>query len=158
MPSEATLWELLHTYGLTKEMAWDQAKAIYDALLEAEQQETTLGGLREEFQKSVEQQRRSVIDEDWVEVEPVGPPRLPTMVATVTEAAWRTLKLYHGTSWEAAQIIQRDGFLPSSVGCLGRGVYAGHMPKALRFAQDGSRHGGSEGGLVECLVTYAAFK
>ena len=28
------------------------------------------------------------------------------------------------------------------------------MPKALRFAQDGSRHGGSEGGLVECLVTF----
>ena len=31
--------------------------------------------------------------------------------------------LYHGTSWEIAQIIKREGFRPSSDGCLGPGTY-----------------------------------
>ncbi|CAH0369106.1 unnamed protein product [Pelagomonas calceolata] len=34
----------------------------------------------------------------------------------------QTTKLYHGTSWENAQKILRDGFEPSERGSLGRGV------------------------------------
>ena len=63
------------------------------------------------------------------------------------------LKLYHGTSWERAQQIKQDGFIASQGGCLGPGVYVARRNKALRFAQDKDRHGGSEGGLVEVLVT-----
>lgn len=63
------------------------------------------------------------------------------------------LKLFHGTSWATAQKIQREGFIPSSSGLLGPGVYVARQDKATRFAQDKSRHGGSAGGLVEVLVT-----
>jgi hypothetical protein len=63
------------------------------------------------------------------------------------------LKLCHGTSWTNAQRIQRDGFIESESGLLGAGVYVARQDKALRFAQDQSRHGGSAGGLVEVLVT-----
>lgn len=65
----------------------------------------------------------------------------------------KTLKFFHGTSWEKAEIIRVDGFKRSDTGCLGRGVYVGRADKALRFAQDGERHGGSAGALLEVLVT-----
>lgn len=63
------------------------------------------------------------------------------------------LKLFHGTSWTNAQRIKRDGFIESQGGLLGAGIYVARQDKALRFAQDQSRHGGSAGGLVEVLVT-----
>jgi hypothetical protein len=65
----------------------------------------------------------------------------------------QVLKLFHGTSWTRAQQIQRDGFVESTVGLLGPGIYVAREDKARRFAQDSSRHQGSAGGLVEVLVT-----
>eukprot|EP00418_Pyrodinium_bahamense_P087970 CAMPEP_0179056882 /NCGR_PEP_ID=MMETSP0796-20121207/24043_1 /TAXON_ID=73915 /ORGANISM="Pyrodinium bahamense, Strain pbaha01" /LENGTH=149 /DNA_ID=CAMNT_0020753575 /DNA_START=65 /DNA_END=514 /DNA_ORIENTATION=+ len=50
--------------------------------------------------------------------------------------------LYHGTSWENARRIEREGFRPSSDGCLGPGVYFAERDKATRFANHTSRHGG----------------
>lgn len=64
----------------------------------------------------------------------------------------QVLKLFHGTSWTRAQQIQRDGFVESTVGLLGPGIYVAREDKARRFAQDSSRHQGSAGGLVEVLV------
>lgn len=64
------------------------------------------------------------------------------------------LKLFHGTSWERAQLIRDVGFMESEDGCLGRGVYAARQEKALRFAKDGARHGGQYGGLVSLLITF----
>jgi hypothetical protein len=50
----------------------------------------------------------------------------------------------------AATTIERDGFLPSTNGCLGRGVYVAREEKARRFAQQRARETGSScGGLVE---------
>ena len=158
-PLPSNLWGLLHTYGLTGDMAWDEAKVIYDALLEADQQEVTLAGMRKEFHANEQRAahtRRAVAglaDEDWVTVEPMDH-AMVACVAEVAKAPLRTLKLYHGTSWDAAQSIKREGFMLSSHGCLGMGIYVGHLSKALRFAQDGARHGGPEGGLVECLVHF----
>ena len=63
------------------------------------------------------------------------------------------LILFHGTSWENAESIERDGFVPSEAGCLGPGIYVGRCDKALRFARDAARHGGMEGGLVKVRVT-----
>ena len=73
-----------------------------------------------------------------------------------TRGSKQTLKFFHGTSWEIAQRIQRDGFIESSDpdGCLGPGVYVAQREKALRFAQDTARHGGRLGGLVEVLVSF----
>ena len=65
----------------------------------------------------------------------------------------QVLKLFHGTSWTNAQRIQRDGFIESSGGLLGPGIYVAREDKAMRFAQDNERHGGGAGGLVEVLVT-----
>lgn len=65
----------------------------------------------------------------------------------------QVLKLFHGTSWTNAQKIQREGFIESSGGLLGSGIYVARQDKATRFAQDNERHGGSAGGLVEVLVT-----
>ena len=71
-----------------------------------------------------------------------------------TANSWpKTLRFSHGTSWENAQSILANGFTPSSVGCLGPGVYVGRTDKALRFARNGNRHGGDCGGLVEVSVT-----
>ena len=81
--------------------------------------------------------------------------RLRDAFAAKSNRGERKLKLYHGTSLENAERIKRDGFLPSSHGCLGPGVYVGHMHKALRFAQDGSRHGALQGGLIEVLVRFS---
>ena len=63
------------------------------------------------------------------------------------------LVFFHGTSWENAQAIEKDGFVPSEVGCLGPGIYVGRCDKALRFARDADRHGGDAGGLVKVRVT-----
>ena len=57
----------------------------------------------------------------------------------------RTFKFFHGTSWERAQIIKREGFKASSDGCLGPGIYVGREDKARRFARDKARHGGDAG-------------
>eukprot|EP00316_Scyphosphaera_apsteinii_P010629 CAMPEP_0119327216 /NCGR_PEP_ID=MMETSP1333-20130426/70167_1 /TAXON_ID=418940 /ORGANISM="Scyphosphaera apsteinii, Strain RCC1455" /LENGTH=72 /DNA_ID=CAMNT_0007335731 /DNA_START=62 /DNA_END=277 /DNA_ORIENTATION=- len=63
---------------------------------------------------------------------------------------WQQLKFYHGTSWEAAQqIMAGDSFIESEDGCLGRGVYVAREDKARRFAEDWTRHGGTDGGLLE---------
>lgn len=64
------------------------------------------------------------------------------------------LKFYHGTSWDAAQRIVREGFKVSEDGCLGRGVYVARRDKALRFAKNRSRHGGEAGGLVTAVVSF----
>ena len=42
--------------------------------------------------------------------------------------------LYHGTSAETAELIKRDGFKPSTSGCLGPGVYVARADKASAFA------------------------
>ena len=64
------------------------------------------------------------------------------------------MKFFHGTTWEKANQIQRQGFLPSENGCLGRGVYVAREDKATRFArQRANETYASYGGLVELLVT-----
>uniref|UniRef100_A0A7S3JY89 PARP catalytic domain-containing protein n=1 Tax=Aureoumbra lagunensis TaxID=44058 RepID=A0A7S3JY89_9STRA len=68
------------------------------------------------------------------------------------------LKLYHGTSWNRALSILRDGFIESSDGLLGRGVYLAREDKARRFAANRTRHGGLEGGLVTVLAFYKSAK
>jgi len=71
-----------------------------------------------------------------------------------SSASAQEMRFYHGTKWAAALKIERDGFLPSEVGCLGRGVYVARQDKATRFAKDRARQAGeSVGGLVELLVT-----
>ena len=46
----------------------------------------------------------------------------------------RTLKLFHGTSWENAKNIKREGkFNVSTDGCLGPGIYVGREDKARRY-------------------------
>ena len=83
-----------------------------------------------------------------------GPGRVPkrsTRIESSTDAA-QVYTFFHGTSWELAQAIEREGFLKSSDGCLGPGVYVGREGKALRFARDGSRHGGNAGGLIKVKV------
>ena len=64
----------------------------------------------------------------------------------------RELRFYHGTSWSSAQLIMAQGFIASADGLLGPGVYVGQADKALKFAQNGIRHGGAAGGLIEVLV------
>lgn len=44
--------------------------------------------------------------------------------------------LYHGTSWEIAQIIRREGFKPSSDGCLGAGTYVARAGGDFMFLHD----------------------
>jgi len=65
----------------------------------------------------------------------------------------QTHRFFHGTTWENALNIQRNGFLPSANGCLGRGIYVAREDKATRFAQQHVA-GGNYGGLVELLVTF----
>ena len=57
-------------------------------------------------------------------------------------------KFFHGTSWDNALNIQRNGFKISTTGCLGPGVYVARRPKAERFAKDYRRHEGNVGGSV----------
>lgn len=83
-----------------------------------------------------------------------------TGVALVTAVAATTslqsLKMYHGTSWEAAQRIMKEGFKPSRGPgqCLGPGVYVARQDKALRFAANVQRHDHETGGLVEVLIRF----
>ena len=79
----------------------------------------------------------------------------PTSMGEKWREATRHLKLYHGTSWESAKSIADVGFKVSEVGCLGRGVYVARRDKALRFAQEGRRHGGAHGGLVTAVVSFS---
>ena len=74
------------------------------------------------------------------------------------EGAMQQLKMYHGTSWEAAKRISRDGFKSSVGGCLGAGVYVAQEHKARRFAANGARHGGSRGGLVTVIISFSRAK
>jgi len=54
----------------------------------------------------------------------------------------QTLTLYHGTGLSIARKIEREGFLRSTTGCLGAGVYVAEKGKASRFAQAVHRHRG----------------
>ena len=63
------------------------------------------------------------------------------------------MKLFHGTSWETATNILRNGFIESEDGCLGPGVYIARREKARKFATNRHHHGGREGGLVTVLVS-----
>ena len=74
------------------------------------------------------------------------------------ERGMLVLKLFHGTSWERAKQILRDGFIESTVGCLGPGIYVAREEKARKFAANKARHGGREGGLVTVLVSYRRAK
>jgi hypothetical protein len=78
--------------------------------------------------------------------------------ATPTTAEPKTLTFtaYHGTSWENARHIDRQGFKPSGSGLLGPGVYVvGEQDKAKaeRFAKNSQRHGGTDGVLIKSEVT-----
>lgn len=64
------------------------------------------------------------------------------------------LKFFHGTTWENALRIERDGFLASESGCLGHGIYVAREDKATKFAEDRAYESVLGcGGLVELLVT-----
>eukprot|EP00966_Prymnesium_polylepis_P278746 6439555-Prymnesium_polylepis.1 len=62
--------------------------------------------------------------------------------------------LYHGTSWATAQLIQKQGFRPSTVGLLGPGVYIARADKASKFAANCQRHGGDSGAVVKVRITF----
>ena len=62
--------------------------------------------------------------------------------------------LYHGTSAETAELIKRDGFKPSTSGCLGPGVYVARADKASAFASDSGRHGGASGAVLKLRITF----
>ena len=62
--------------------------------------------------------------------------------------------LYHGTSAETAELIKREGFKPSTSGCLGPGVYVARADKASRFAADSARHGGVSGAVLKLRITF----
>ena len=74
-------------------------------------------------------------------------------------APGQTYMFYHGTSWDVAERILRDGFQPSTEGCLGPGIYVARREKAERFAREAQpqtgrpRHDQAVGALVEVLVT-----
>jgi len=80
--------------------------------------------------------------------------------ATQTKAEPETLTFtaYHGTSWDNAKHIDRQGFKPSSTGLLGPGVYVvdeKDKAKAEKFAKNTKRHGGTDGVLIKSEVTVA---
>lgn len=76
-----------------------------------------------------------------------------TNAHTNAHADTRTFTAYHGTSWENARKIAKSGFIESSDGQLGRGVYVAKEDKATRFAENTARHGGTDGVLIKCEVT-----
>ena len=63
-----------------------------------------------------------------------------------------TFEAYHGTSWENAKDIAKNGFKPSADGRLGPGVYVADKTKATKFAAN-LRHGGEDGVLIKSRVT-----
>ena len=67
--------------------------------------------------------------------------------------------LYHGTSWETAQLILQQGFKPSGAGtCLGPGTYVARADKASRFGANCSRHGGESGAVVKVRINFTRAK
>ncbi len=63
------------------------------------------------------------------------------------------MRLFHGTSHENAMLIQAHGFVASSDGQLGCGVYLAEFEKAARFAQSAQARGkGAGAAVVECDV------
>ena len=69
------------------------------------------------------------------------------------QPAVQQYKFFHGTTWPKADKIRRDGFIPSTDGCLGRGIYVAREDKATRFALLRAQETGQGGGLVEVLVS-----
>ena len=66
------------------------------------------------------------------------------------------MKFCHGTTWQNALSIERAGFIPSEIGCLGRGIYVAHEDKARKFAELHARETGADRvGLVHLIVTVA---
>jgi hypothetical protein len=65
----------------------------------------------------------------------------------------KVYKFFHGTSWDKARQIEKHGFVASTEGCLGPGIYVARYEKADRFAKEFTRHKGCVGGLVEVLLT-----
>ena len=66
--------------------------------------------------------------------------------------------LYHGTSWETAQIIKNQGFKASSGGCLGGGTDVARADKASKFAANCPRHGGPSGAVIKVRITFTNAK
>jgi hypothetical protein len=62
-------------------------------------------------------------------------------------------KFFHGTTWPKANEIYHNGFIPSSGGCLGNGIYVAREEKATRFARLRAEETGLVGGLVEVVVS-----
>jgi hypothetical protein len=62
-------------------------------------------------------------------------------------------RFFHGTTWPKANQILENGFIPSTGGCLGHGIYVAREDKATRFAHQRAEETGQGGGLVELLVT-----
>ena len=66
--------------------------------------------------------------------------------------------LFHGTSLQIAQKIQQQGFVASTAGCLGPGIYlAGDRSKAENFARATGRHHGTPA-LLTCNVWFTKLK
>ena len=61
-------------------------------------------------------------------------------------------KFFHGTTWEVAQKILREGFRPSVGGCLGAGIYVARRENAEKFAKEHTRHAGAVGGWVASVL------
>ena len=66
--------------------------------------------------------------------------------------------LYHGTSWDVAQVIKKEGFRPSAGGCLGAGTYVARADKASKFAANCPRHAGDAGAVVKVRITFSKAK
>lgn len=71
----------------------------------------------------------------------------------VQHAEVQKLKFFHGTTWRKANEIHSNGFIPSSGGCLGHGIYVAREEKATRFARLRAEETGQGGGLVEVVVS-----
>lgn len=68
--------------------------------------------------------------------------------------AWpQRLKFFHGTTWENAVQIRGEGFIKSSDGCLGAGVYVCRQEKATKFARKRAQETGQDGGLITVLCS-----
>ena len=141
----------------------DLAAAIKDALQEAEKEQVEQNEQIEEARRSYFESQRQREADDRVTVDSPhssDSEQMYAFVCTVVELPpppTLVLKSWHGTSWASAQTIKSRGFKVSSgeKQLLGRGVYVAKFHKALRFAQDESRHHSPEGGLVECQVSFS---
>ena len=141
------------------------AAAIKAALQEAEKEQVEQNEQIEEARRSYfESQRQREADDRVIADSPHSSDseqmHAYALVCTVVEVPpppTLELKFWHGTSWASAQAIKSRGFKVSSgeKQLLGRGVYVAKFHKALRFAQDESRHRSPEGGLVECQVRFS---